>query len=83
MARKGGPKFYAVRVGKKPGVYTSWDEASDQVTGFGGAIREILFLHDAYLTLTDLHRQKLSHPQGSTRLVQRGPLFFKHDKPAG
>ncbi|GAA5862194.1 hypothetical protein JCM3774_004817 [Rhodotorula dairenensis] len=32
---KGG--FYAVRVGRKPGVYTSWDECAAQVNGFQGA----------------------------------------------
>ncbi len=31
-------KFYAVRVGKNPGVYTSWDKCKSQVMGFKGAI---------------------------------------------
>ena len=31
-------KFYAVRVGRNPGVYTSWPEASQQVKGYSGAI---------------------------------------------
>lgn len=31
-------KFYAVRVGKVPGIYTTWAEASKQVNGFSGAI---------------------------------------------
>ncbi|GAA5868510.1 hypothetical protein JCM8547_006295 [Rhodosporidiobolus lusitaniae] len=31
------PGFYAVRVGRKPGVYTSWDEAKAQVDGFVAA----------------------------------------------
>ena len=30
-------KFYAVRVGKNPGIYTSWDECKENVHGFGGA----------------------------------------------
>jgi ribonuclease HI len=30
--------FYAVAIGKTPGVYTSWDECKLQVTGFKGAI---------------------------------------------
>lgn len=33
-----GTKFYAVRVGKQPGVYATWDECETQVKGFGGAI---------------------------------------------
>merc|ERR1712038_771819 len=30
-------KFYAVGLGRKPGVYASWDECKLQVNGFGGA----------------------------------------------
>ena len=30
-------KFYAVRVGKNPGIYMSWDECKENVHGFGGA----------------------------------------------
>lgn len=30
-------KFYAVRKGRLPGVYTSWDECKKQVDGFSGA----------------------------------------------
>lgn len=28
--------FYAVRVGRKPGIYTTWAEAEAQVKGFVG-----------------------------------------------
>ncbi|MCY1598008.1 viroplasmin family protein [Staphylococcus pettenkoferi] len=31
-------KFYAVKVGREPGVYTSWDEVKEQTNGFKGAI---------------------------------------------
>ena len=34
MAKK---SFYAVSKGRKPGIYTSWDAAKAQVTGFSGA----------------------------------------------
>ena len=30
-------KYYAVRVGRKPGIYNTWDECKAQVDGFGGA----------------------------------------------
>lgn len=33
---KGG-KYYAVRVGRKPGIYRTWDEARAQVSGFKNA----------------------------------------------
>ena len=31
-------KFYAVRKGKKTGVFSTWDECKEQVTGFKGAV---------------------------------------------
>ena len=34
MAKK---KYYAVKVGKKLGIYNSWDECREQVNGFNGA----------------------------------------------
>ncbi|WVR08357.1 hypothetical protein IAU60_005412 [Kwoniella sp. DSM 27419] len=33
-------KFYAVRVGRRPGVYTTWSEAEKQVIGFPGAVHK-------------------------------------------
>jgi ribonuclease HI len=30
-------KFYAVRKGRKPGIYTSWSEAQTQINGYSGA----------------------------------------------
>lgn len=35
MAKK---KFYAVKIGRKPGIYGTWTEAEQQVKGFPGAI---------------------------------------------
>jgi ribonuclease HI len=35
---KSMPKFYAVRVGKQPGIYHSWAECLDQVKGFHKAV---------------------------------------------
>lgn len=31
-------KYYAVRIGDNPGIYTSWDECKKQVQGYKGAI---------------------------------------------
>ncbi|EPZ58688.1 caulimovirus viroplasmin family protein [[Clostridium] sordellii ATCC 9714] len=31
-------KYYAVKVGKKPGIYKTWDECKEQVNKFPGAI---------------------------------------------
>lgn len=30
-------KFYAVRVGRTPGIYNSWDDCKAQIDGFSGA----------------------------------------------
>ena len=32
------PKFYAVRCGRTPGIYRSWPECNEQVSGFSGAV---------------------------------------------
>ena len=34
---KNKKKYHAIRVGREPGIYNSWDEAKEQVTGFSGA----------------------------------------------
>lgn len=31
-------KFYAVKKGKKTGIFSTWDECEEQVTGFKGAV---------------------------------------------
>ena len=41
-------KYYAVRVGRKPGIYQTWDEAKVQVTGFKqAAFRSFKTLEEA------------------------------------
>jgi len=35
---KGNPKFYGVAVGRKPGVYETWEEAEEQINGFPAAV---------------------------------------------
>ena len=31
-------KFYAVKVGKQPGVYQTWNQCKEQTDGFSGAV---------------------------------------------
>ncbi len=31
-------KFYAVKIGKNPGIYETWEECQNQISGFSGAI---------------------------------------------
>jgi len=40
-------KFYAVAVGREPGIYTDWPQAKEQVDGFPGAIYKGFFDHAA------------------------------------
>jgi len=41
MAKKGKKDaFYGVRSGRRPGVYKSWEEASQQVNGYAGAVHQ-------------------------------------------
>jgi len=48
-------KFYGVKQGRSPGVYTSWDECSKQVTGFSGAVfKSFTSLKEAYDFVNDL-----------------------------
>ncbi|KAI5928098.1 Caulimovirus viroplasmin-domain-containing protein [Camillea tinctor] len=37
MAKYRGPVFYAVRVGRKTGIFDTWEECREQVTGFSRA----------------------------------------------
>lgn len=39
-------KYYAVKVGKKPGIYLTWDECKNQVSGFSGAVYKSFGLLD-------------------------------------
>ena len=33
-----GNKYYAVKKGRKPGIYDTWDECRKQTLGFSGAV---------------------------------------------
>ena len=51
-----GTKWYAVAVGKKPGVYKSWDECKLQTNGVSGADFKSFNTEDAATTwLKDRH----------------------------
>ena len=51
---KSSLKYYAVRVGKEPGIYYSWSECLDQVRGFPkAAFKSFTTLTDAEAFLKD------------------------------
>ena len=43
-------KFYAVKKGKVPGIYTSWDACKSMVHGFPGADQFHHWFHQILLT---------------------------------
>ncbi|MBQ1472631.1 MAG: ribonuclease H family protein, partial [Lachnospiraceae bacterium] len=60
-----GKKFYAIKAGVKPGIYTDWGEASAQVKGFKGAIYkgfETRAEAEAFMNGTVAKEQKKSLP---------------------
>jgi hypothetical protein len=40
--KRNGPKFYAVRVGRTPGIYYSWPECQKQTNGVAAECKEIV-----------------------------------------
>lgn len=49
MAKKNANKFYAVRVGLVPGIYTNWEQCAVQVYGFPKAEYKSFFTEEAAL----------------------------------
>lgn len=66
-------KYYAVRQGRVPGVYTTWADCEKQVKGFGGAIYKSFpteaearaFVEDSGLSLSDYMSANKSKPKSS------------------
>ncbi len=53
-------KYYAVKKGKKTGIFTTWDEALEQVSGFSGAIyKSFSNKEDAEAFINDLDNEKI------------------------
>ena len=54
-------KYYAVREGRVPGIYNTWDECKTNVTGFSGAV---------YKSFTTLEEAKAFMGQGQPKQTQ-------------
>lgn len=53
-----GKKYYAVKVGRIPGIYQTWDEAKEQINGYSGAVyKEFTTLHDAEQFILESNEQ--------------------------
>lgn len=53
-------KFYAVRVGKIPGVYRTWSQAEEQVKGFSGAEYKSFFTEEEAVRYISLEKAQQS-----------------------
>ena len=60
--KTGEPKFYAVRVGHAPGIYHTWHECLEQVTGFKGAICKAITIASEVSWGTDVQTSVKSFP---------------------
>ncbi len=77
MGRK--PKFYAVRQGRKTGVFSSWEECKESIHGYSGAIYKSFSSHKEAL---DWYQGKLVDSlfeESSGRELEGLPLDFTSD----
>lgn len=59
------PKYYAVRVGRQPGIYTTWAQAEAQVKGFSGAEHQSFPTREAAQEYLDhIPKQLVTHING-------------------
>ena len=63
-------KYYAVSVGRQPGVYTSWEECSENTKGFPGAVfKSFDSFQDAEAFLGTTEYSRKEHRDNSTEPV--------------
>lgn len=60
-------KYYAIKAGRIPGVYQTWDEAKEQVNGYSGAIyKSFATLHEAEQFISDSIEQVSDNKKDDT-----------------
>lgn len=62
-------KFYAVKKGKNPGIYRSWDECSKQVIGYNGAIYKSFFNMDEAIDFLGECKENTSIDDNSDKAI--------------
>lgn len=75
-------KFYAVKIGKTPGVYDTWEQCLQQVTGQKGAVCGSR-LSGSTLEIADLHTVKSFLSQADAQLFVDGKLVPASSKQPG
>eukprot|EP01126_Amoeba_proteus_P061248 TRINITY_DN8202_c0_g1_i8.p1 TRINITY_DN8202_c0_g1~~TRINITY_DN8202_c0_g1_i8.p1 ORF type:complete len:395 (+),score=79.91 TRINITY_DN8202_c0_g1_i8:154-1185(+) len=69
------PSFYAVAVGRKPGVYKTWEETQEQVKGYSGAIyRRFDSLEEAHVWYEE--KIKRVQEEAQREAIPRAPILF-------
>jgi ribonuclease HI len=75
-------KFYAVKSGRKPGIYRDWIECEKQVKGFRGAIyKSFKTLKDAHIfigTSLEQKKSKQSNPISQRSVLPKGTTSSKY-----
>ncbi|XP_070556831.1 ribonuclease H1-like [Ptychodera flava] len=77
-----GRWFYAVRVGRKPGIYATWDDCQKQVTGFSGArFKKFPTQNEAEAfignaTQTGENHQQTNQPDSVTGRIAKSTVSF-------
>ena len=73
-------KYYAVKKGKKPGIYRSWEECRAQVSGFSGACyKSFLSEEEALAFLQDDENQEMESDENTMTAYVDGS-FDKNKK---
>lgn len=68
-------KYYAVKNGRKPGIYTSWDECKEQVEGYPKAeYKSFKLLADADEYMNGISNKKESTSDGKYYAVKNGKI---------
>lgn len=87
-------KFYAVKIGKNPGIYETWSECQSQINGVSGAIyKGFSTRQEAQDFIGDKnseskqevkHTEAVAYVDGSfdenTNMFSCGVVFFYHEK---
>ena len=70
-AAKKNDKYYVVRVGRNPGIYTNWSEAEQQIKGFLGAEHRAFKLKkDAQSYFRKRKRAQVAKPKDDGQLIR-------------
>lgn len=74
-------KYYAVRVGRKPGIYHTWDECKRETVGFKGAsFKKFSTLEDAKAFINEKEEKKKESAEKDELLVYVDGSYRNKDK---